>query len=49
MKAQAGKTGKGTGGRKFSELPARISKAPAKKKPVGGLTYTGPRKATKKK
>ena len=44
MKAQSGKTGKGSGGRKFSELPGRISKAPAKKKQVGKLTYTGPKK-----
>ena len=49
MKAQAGKTGKGKGGRTMAEIPARISKAPAKKKAAGALTYTGPRKATKKK
>ena len=49
MKAQSSKAGKGTGGRKFSELTGSISKAPAKKKAAGGFTYTGPRKATKKK
>ena len=45
MKAQAGNTGKGKGGRKFSELPARITAAGKKKQPVGNLTYTGPRSA----
>ena len=49
MKAQSGKAGKGSGGRKFSELPGRITKTPAKKQAAGALTYTGPRKTTKKK
>ena len=46
MKAQAGKTGKGSGGRKFSELPAKITPAGKKvlKKAAVKLTYTGPKK-----
>jgi len=44
MKAQAGKTGKGSSGRKFSELPARITYKP-KKKTSAKITYKPKKKA----
>ena len=47
MKAQSGKAGKGAGGRKFSELPARITAKPKKSKPAVKLTYTGPKKKSR--